>query len=183
MHLLQSIGHLFERFAQALLQRGVQFFVHGHAHFFEFFGVVLLDAGQTLFDVFTHVVHAPLGGVVELLQLLHQLRGGLRELLEQGFARVLRLGALVFAHGFELITHQTLHTKQVLPQFLALLARQHTGVFAHGGGLLGAVFVRFVKTFVEVLCQLAQLLLRVLLQQFLFQLLRTLLPRSGEYEQ
>ena len=157
MHLLQSVGYLFERFAEALLQGGMQFFIHGDAHFFELFRVVLLDALQALLHIFTHVVHASLGGVVELLQLLHQLRGGLRELFEQGFACVLRFEALVFAHGFELITHQALHAKQVLPQFLALLACQYAGVLTHGGGLLRTLLVGFVKAIVKALCDLPEL--------------------------
>ena len=40
VHLLEPIRYLFERFAQTLLKRGVKFFVHGHAHFFEFFCVI-----------------------------------------------------------------------------------------------------------------------------------------------
>ena len=45
VHLFEPVAHQLEGFAQALLQRGVELFVHRAAHFFELGGVVGLDGG------------------------------------------------------------------------------------------------------------------------------------------
>ena len=65
MHLLEPFADQLERLAEALLQRGVQFFIDRAAHFFKLGGVVQLNRGQALVER-----HAQLLGI--LLRALHQ---------------------------------------------------------------------------------------------------------------
>src|SRR5438874_155481 len=50
MHLLQTIAHELEGFAETLLQRPLQFFIHRRPHFVDLLGVVLLQFFQANVD-------------------------------------------------------------------------------------------------------------------------------------
>ena len=63
MHLLQPVRDLLEAFAQALLERRVQFLVDGGAHLFELLLVVGLDRGEPRLDGAAHLGHALVVGL------------------------------------------------------------------------------------------------------------------------
>ncbi len=98
LHLLQPLTDQFEGFTQALLQRGVQFFVHRAAHFFELAGVVKLDGGQPLIEC-----HPQLLGT--LLAALHQPGELLRHRFLQGGKLVFDLKTVAFELVFERARH------------------------------------------------------------------------------
>ena len=72
MHLLQAVTHQLERFAQALLQRGMQFFIDRAAHLFKLGRVVGLDGGQPLIERATQLFGGLVAVLIESLQLLRQ---------------------------------------------------------------------------------------------------------------
>ena len=102
VHLLQPVRHQLEGFAQALLQRGVQLFVHRAAHFFELGGVVGLNGAQTLVER-----GAQLFGVV--LAALHQAG----ELLRHGVLQHRELVLDLVAVAFELVLERGRHGAQL----------------------------------------------------------------------
>ncbi len=66
VHQFQPLGDLLEALAQPLLQGGVEFFVHGGAHLFEFFLVVGLQLAQAQFHRAAHFVQVLVGGLAQL---------------------------------------------------------------------------------------------------------------------
>ena len=82
MHLLQAVGHLLEALAQSGLQRGLEFFVHGLAHFVELGGVALLQLGQLRFHGAAHLGQSAGVGLRQGIHLLGQAVG--QAFLQQG---------------------------------------------------------------------------------------------------
>ncbi len=66
VHQFQPLGDLLEALAQPLLQCGVEFFVHGGAHLFEFFLIVGLQLAQAQFHRAAHFVQVLVGGLAQL---------------------------------------------------------------------------------------------------------------------
>ena len=139
MHLLQPFGHLPEALAQALLQRGLQFFIDGAAHFVQFFGVALLQTGQLLLQGAAHFLQA--AGVVfaQRLQLRGQRVG--QRFLQQGqllgegvYLRVLRAGGFGVLAGDGLLKGGE-RVQAFLPPFARALGDllAQFALQAHGG--------------------------------------------------
>jgi len=58
MHLFETVADQLEGFAEALLECGVQLFVHGAAHLLELAGIVRLDCGQSSLDTDSQALEA-----------------------------------------------------------------------------------------------------------------------------
>ena len=130
MHLLEPVADEFEGFAQALLQRGVELFVHRAAHFFELGGVVGLDGGEALIER-----GAQLLGV--LLAALHHARQLLRDGILQHRELVLDLKAV----GFELVFERGGHGTQLrLDVALERVEREARGGLQGLKAFLNALF-------------------------------------------
>ncbi len=130
VHLFKPVAHLLERLAQALLQRGVELFIHGAAHFLELGGVVGLDGGQPLIERVAQLL-----GVV--LAALHQAG----QLLRHGILQYRELVPDLKAVGFELVLERGGHRAQLgLDVALERIERAARGGLQRLKPLLDALF-------------------------------------------
>ena len=66
VHLFQLLAHQSKRFAEALLQRALEFLIHCLAHSFELLRVVFLDTSEAILDGFSQRIEAALVGGAQL---------------------------------------------------------------------------------------------------------------------
>ena len=103
VHLLQTVRHQLERFAQALLQRGVQLFVDGAAHLVELGGVVGLDVLELLLQRGAHLGQTAFVALAQLGELLLHRLAKAAQRVALLFACLLGLLLQALAHGFQLL--------------------------------------------------------------------------------
>ena len=118
MNLLEPVGHLFEALAQPRLQGGLQFFVHGHAHFFQLGGVAALQLGQLCLQRAAHFAQTGRAGLVEFGQAAGIGLAERTELRAQGIGQAFLHGGklrpecietrVLRAGGFGAVLHQRL---------------------------------------------------------------------------
>ena len=117
VHLLEAVGHLLERSAEALLQRRLQLFVDGGAHLVELFRVLVAQHVEALLDGRAHGFQALLVGARELGEAL---------------AEALHLLALPRRHRGELLLHRLREPGDADGELVARRRRRRRALPARG---------------------------------------------------
>ncbi len=152
VHLVEAVGHLLERLPEALLERGLQLFVHGRAHLLELGRIVGAQRLEVLRDARAHRFEPLLVGrrqrgqpVAELLQLPALQRAHAGELLTHRLPELRQRGRELAAGGLRRGRLLLPRDRQVLPQValeVRALGRQHLETGAQVGGFARRGFAR-----------------------------------------